>query len=121
MNTTIPDYKGVCQRCGEHIAFPITMQGENVPCPHCGRETTLIASIAPNLVHKVETEAKPPAVSGGKIFIAYLLAAFIPIIGFFMGIWLMTKKESGHGAACMALSIISFFFGMWLAATVGSR
>ena len=37
----------ICQRCGEHIAFPTAMQGQNVPCPHCGKETTLIASSAP--------------------------------------------------------------------------
>jgi DNA-directed RNA polymerase subunit RPC12/RpoP len=31
-----------CQRCGEHIEFSIVMAGQDVACPHCGRETTLI-------------------------------------------------------------------------------
>lgn len=31
-----------CQRCGEHIAFPIEITGQEIICPHCGRETTLL-------------------------------------------------------------------------------
>lgn len=30
-----------CQRCGDHIAFPPEMDGQDITCPHCGRETTL--------------------------------------------------------------------------------
>jgi hypothetical protein len=30
-----------CQRCGEHIEFPIMMAGQDIACPRCGRETTL--------------------------------------------------------------------------------
>ncbi len=32
-----------CQRCGEHIAFPVEMTGQEITCPHCGRETTLLS------------------------------------------------------------------------------
>lgn len=31
-----------CQHCGEHIAFPSEAAGQDVACPHCGRETTLV-------------------------------------------------------------------------------
>jgi len=31
-----------CQRCGQGIEFPVAGDGQDVTCPHCGRETTLI-------------------------------------------------------------------------------
>jgi len=31
-----------CQHCGEHIAFPSEAAGQDVTCPHCGGETTLV-------------------------------------------------------------------------------
>jgi hypothetical protein len=39
--------KGVCQRCGEHFIFPTEMQGQDVDCPHCGKQTTLVVSSQP--------------------------------------------------------------------------
>jgi len=72
MNAATPESKGVCQRCSEHIAFPATMQGENVACPHCGRETTLAASISPNMVHKAENDGRRASgISGVAILLAY--------------------------------------------------
>jgi hypothetical protein len=35
--------KGACQRCDEHLAFPSVMEGQEITCPHCGRQTTLVA------------------------------------------------------------------------------
>ncbi|MEY4387956.1 MAG: hypothetical protein RLY20_3239 [Verrucomicrobiota bacterium] len=40
------------------------------------------------------------------IGLSYLSALLVPFIGFFMGIYLVTKKESGHGLTCIALSIL---------------
>lgn len=109
MTIASQEAKGVCQRCGEYIAFPSAMQGENIGCPHCGRETTLIASISPDFVRKAESTATKPSVSDGMILIAYLLAIFFPAIGFFVGLWLMiTKKSPIHGAACVGISIFTF-------------
>jgi uncharacterized paraquat-inducible protein A len=109
MNPTTMESKGACQRCGEHIAFPTAMQGENVPCPHCGKETTLVVSFHPSLVHKIEPAvATLPAISDGMILIAYLLAIFFPAVGFFVGLWLMaTKKSPIHGAACTGISVFT--------------
>jgi hypothetical protein len=108
MNTTLSESKGACQRCGEHIAFPATMERENVQCPHCGLETTLVASISPNFVRKAEATVTKSTVSDGMILIAYLLAIFFPAVGFFIGLWLMiTKKSSIHGAACVGISIFT--------------
>jgi hypothetical protein len=107
--------KGVCQRCGEHIAFPAAMQGENVGCPHCGRETTLVAAISADFVRKVESAATKPAVSDGMILIAYLLAIFFSAIGFFVGLWLIiTKKSPVHGAACIGISIFTALISLIL-------
>jgi hypothetical protein len=30
-----------CQHCGGHIAFPSEAAGQNVACPHCGKETAV--------------------------------------------------------------------------------
>jgi hypothetical protein len=43
----------------------------------------------------------------------YLAAVLLPIVGFFIGLYLITQKESGHGAACMGLSVLAGIF--WLA------
>jgi hypothetical protein len=91
------------------------MQGEDVACPHCGMETTLIASISPNFVRKAETTVTKSTVSDGMILIAYLLAIFFPAVGFFVGLWLMiTKKSPIHGAACIGISIFTAVIGLIL-------
>ena len=109
MDTPIQESKGACQRCGEHIAFPATMQGENVDCPHCGRETTLVASISQSLVRKASTPPplEEPVVAGARpIFLIYVIAFLIPLVGIFLGIWLVAKKEANHGAAVTLLSVV---------------
>ena len=107
------DAKCNCQRCGQSIAFPTEIQGQDVACPHCGRETTLLIPQTlvrkatpdyPNPSPNMQTGEKSVAVS--TIVCSYLLCVLIPIAGFFAGIYLMTKKEGGHGAACMAISIL---------------
>jgi uncharacterized membrane protein YjjP (DUF1212 family) len=52
-------------------------------------------------------------VSEGNIAAAYFLAVIVPFIGFFAGIYLLAKKQPGHGVACMAISVVAFFF--WIA------
>ena len=47
-------------------------------------------------------------VAGSTIAGSYFLAVLIPIIGFFAGLYLILKKQAGHGVACMALSVIMF-------------
>ena len=91
------------------------MQGENVACPHCRRETTLVASISQDLVRKAETAVTKPVISDGMILITYLLAIFFPAVGFFIGLWLMvTKKSPIHGAACVGISIFTAIIGLIL-------
>ena len=43
----------------------------------------------------------------------YMLAVLLPLFGFFAGVWLMTRKESGHGCAVMVVSVLSGV--VWLA------
>ena len=47
--------------------------------------------------------------SEGNIGAAYILAIVVPFIGFFAGIYLLAKKEPGHGVACIAISVAAFF------------
>lgn len=107
-----------CQRCGEYIEFPLAMAGQDAACPHCGRETTLI--VPKSGVRKATPSYTPPLppsaerpLESSTIVCSYVLCFLIPIVGFFCGIYLMTKKQSGHGVVCMAISIV---FGLvWLA------
>lgn len=46
-----------CQRCGEHIEFPLAMAGQDVACPHCGRETILML---PTVKKAMPAAATPP-------------------------------------------------------------
>ena len=45
------------------------------------------------------------AVAGSTIACSYTLAILVPLFGFFAGIYLVLKKQPGHGVACMALSV----------------
>lgn len=106
-----------CQRCGQVIAFQIVMAGQDISCPHCGRETTLTIPTVrkaspdyPPLASGAQVTEQP--IASSTIVCSYVLCFLIPIAGFFAGIYLMTKKQSGHGTACMAISIV---FGLiWI-------
>lgn len=49
-----------CQRCGESIAFPVEMAGQDTACPHCGRETTLLVP----QVRKANSDLSATALNG---------------------------------------------------------
>ena len=43
------DSKCDCQHCGGHIAFATEQAGQNVVCPHCGKETLMDIPSPPSL------------------------------------------------------------------------
>src|SRR5262245_36496024 len=46
-----------CQRCGNHIAFPIDLTDSTVACPHCGQQTPLTLDLpAPSSPHPSAAE-----------------------------------------------------------------
>ena len=57
------------------------------------------------------------SVSEGNIAAGYIVALIVPFIGFFVGIYLIAKKQPGHGVACMAISVVACLF--WIAALNG--
>ena len=111
-----------CNTCGGHITFSSKSAGTPVSCPHCGLDTVLFVPPSAEAIRVAEYRAAHPELYGkdaredlGKFKIiggGYLLAILLPLFGFFYGIWLITKKESGHGCAVMAISI--FCFLVWL-------
>lgn len=104
-----------CQRCGNSIAFPVDLDGTEVECPHCKRATTLNIPNPATRIRKAETTIAEPneaAIAESTIVCCYVLSVLLPIVGFFCGIWLMAKKQSGHGAACMAISIFCFLIAI---------
>ena len=42
-----------------------------------------------------------------RIGFGYFFSLFVPIVGFFYGIYLLVLKRVGHGATCMVISIIT--------------
>ena len=93
-----------CRDCGLEISK------RAASCPHCGAPA---ASAAPPPQRYYKTPPpKVETVSTRSIVGYYFLAILMPLFGFFAGIYLMAKKETGHGVACMALSVACFLF--WL-------
>jgi hypothetical protein len=94
-----------CQRCGNPIEFPTELHNTETSCPHCGKATTLNA-----------VRAVPPAPTAGPApkrnytalgVVGILTAIFLPIIGFFIGIYLLAKGQSARGCICLGLSILA--------------
>ena len=107
----IGELKGDCQRCGEPITFPIDLNNTESDCPHCHKVTTLLAKRPESKVRKAEP---PPAMPGsaranysGLGAIGIACSILLPIIGFFIGIYLLTKGQNARGCVCMALSVVS--------------
>lgn len=90
-----------CPHCGGLLAFPQQLIGTQANCPHCNREICLSPIRAITQHPKSE-----PDVAQSTLICSVILSFLIPIAGFFAGIWLMTKKQSGYGVACMAISIV---------------
>jgi hypothetical protein len=107
-----------CQRCGKPIVFPIDLHNTDVECPHCRKSTTLRVpepslhgSSPSSRVRKGET---PPVITStpktdysivGAVGLA--CSILIPFVGFFIGIYLLAKRQPARGCVCMAISIIA--------------
>lgn len=99
-----------CQRCGKSLAFPPHLVGQDVTCPHCGRETTLLLPRAEPRVATVSVQAKDSAHGdvGGLVAAGVLTAIFLPLVGFIIGIILLAKNQIGSGITCIVVSIVCF-------------
>lgn len=88
-----------CQHCQSE--FEDEGLERTVFCPSCGKET-IIRSKGSNYA-PISTDDD----ASGVIVVGYVCAVVIPFVGFFIGIYLMAKKQPGHGVATMALSILA--------------
>ena len=97
-----------CQHCQSE--FEDEGQERTTFCPTCGKETFILAK-------RPVLESTATDNADGVIIVGYVCAVLIPFVGFFIGIYLMAKKQHGHGVAVMALSILAgliwgvIFFG----------
>jgi hypothetical protein len=87
----------------EHCEFEDEGLEKTVFCPVCGKETHILpkgSSFAP-------IKTVPADEMDGTIAAGYACAILLPVIGFFMGVYLAIKGQTGHGVAAMALSCIA--------------
>jgi len=106
-----------CQHCNGRVEFNVEDAGRAIECPHCHMQTELF--IAPP--EKPMFRVAPYVPSGSKpniVACGYFLAVLLPFVGFFFGIYLMTKKESGHGLTCIGISIVASVIWMELLASM---
>lgn len=91
--------KSKCEHCQNE--FEDEGLEKTIFCPSCGKETHIrpVGSNFSPAGRNVET-----AEFDGLIALSYTLAVLLPLFGFFAGIYLLLKKQHGHGVAAMALS-----------------
>lgn len=120
----IEDSKCDCQRCGNPIAFPIDMHNEEVECPHCHKATTLIVSRPEQRIRAINSpldkSADPKNTTNkseqgdleGLIMAGYVTALLLPIVGFIIGVILLSKNRTGSGLGCIIMSIACGFIAL---------
>jgi hypothetical protein len=105
-------YKIGCPFCAAEIDFPSSDLDSLAECPGCKQDITLELPRS----NELWVSTRPVAVLRedftAKIVLGYISALFIPPIGLALGIYLILKKQSGHGVCCIA---ISFIFPAYLA------
>ena len=94
--------KTICEHC--QAVFDDDGLDKTVWCPACGKETHILpAGSIPQPRIQVESTEFDTA-----ILLGYVFAIILPIIGFFVGLYLILKNQCGHGAATLAVSAFSF-------------
>lgn len=89
----------------EHCAGDFEDEGleKTVFCPACGKETHILPAGSNFVPIKTGADSEMDA----AIAAGYAFAILLPVIGFFIGVYLAIKNEVGHGVAAMALSCIA--------------
>ena len=92
-------------RC-EHCQAEFEDEGleRTVICPSCGKETRILPVRSRYVAIRPSVESSE---FDTVILWGYLLAILLPVIGFFIGLYLVLKKQHGHGVAAMALSFVA--------------
>ena len=102
-----------CGQCGNKISKYADI------CPKCGCKNTLnqikeerenrnmLRQYGEGNVYVKQQEKKEVGV--GTIVCAYLLALFMPIVGFIMGIVIICRGAVGHGVLAIIISLIAWW------------
>jgi hypothetical protein len=126
MSVVHPSYYNIsCPLCGFELKVPSDRIGQLSTCEQCKEEITLdlpnsglsnqpgYGRLSPATMAFISTQA---GVSDKQIGIGYLLAIIIPLIGFVIGIYFLSKNQFGHGICCMIVSLIAN--ALWFTAVV---
>jgi hypothetical protein len=96
--------KCTCQHCTEQIFFEPEYKGQTTICPQCQMETRLyVPNVAPAAAPAL---AQASGVNGGVVVAGWICAFVFPLIGFIIGIYLMSNKQVGRGLAIMITSVV---------------
>jgi hypothetical protein len=104
-----------CPTCDTQLEIEDSYYDQIFECPNCKAEIMIPKPRkGPRIVRtaplRVTVPTKPEGVGQESIIAGYAIAIIVPFIGFFVGIYLLAKKEPGHGVACMAISILAAWF-----------
>jgi predicted RNA-binding Zn-ribbon protein involved in translation (DUF1610 family) len=105
-----------CPNCRVELEVEDSVYDQVFECPGCKSEVMIPRHrmLVRMPVPRVIIAAPAKSISDENIGAAYIIALAVPFIGFFVGIYLLMKKEAGHGLACVALSIVSAIGWCWM-------
>lgn len=102
------------------MKVPADRVGQLASCESCKQEITLdrpsgrsssineYGQVTPATMAHIKSQA---VLSREMIGIGYLLALLLPLVGFVVGIYFLTKNQFNHGIGCMIVSLIGS--GLW--------
>jgi uncharacterized paraquat-inducible protein A len=100
------NYKVECPFCRGQVTFPSSDLGKLAECPNCKQDIELELPKSSESWVSTRPVAVPQENLTAKIVLGYVSAFILPPIGLALGIYLILKKESGHGVGCIAISFI---------------
>ena len=92
-----------CQHCRSEFEADGTKKSEF--CPHCGKETIIFRQVA----FQKPAYAAPTSEAKKLLYLilaGYLGAILTPLVGFIIGIILITKNRVGIGIGCIIVGLI---------------
>ena len=100
------NYKIECPFCRGQVTFSSSDLGKLAECPSCKQDIELELPKSSESWASTKLVAVPREDLTAKLVLGYISAFVMPPMGLALGIYLILKKQSGHGVACIAISFV---------------